>query len=777
MREQMDLLYFSDITQLDYVLKKNPEYLQSLRPITSDMTVAFELQLRKIKFIDVWNFIENEEIEKNWNDAHTISQKWWGETKANVLYGVENLCVAAQQDFIYALEACLNSKTAYKKILEKYQVRKLYGFFMPPVAVVRTGPAPVTRAVRSVSESVLFFLADHFGIEVTEITADKSLSRRMKKRAKTCRNEYQPFDFNDIKSKDGSRVVIIYKHLMPNYEYDAIISALDDDENITPITISENDLEFGALQNLSESSILGKINDFWVEFWRESKNYSSHYPEIYSNKYLRFQFDGIKDEMIIAARNGAVFETFLEVIKPSVIIFGHEAFTRERVLVGLAQERDILTVGMFHGGAGHLRGSRGIAGRVDMLAVWNNLDASLVESYGRKSESIIKLGSLAGDISVGQYKSRKEHDESCQNKVNAKKNNLSGNRNLTITLLTSEINTDFAAPVASPPKHRSFFLDFLELAKRKPDWQFYIKPHPSFDYYDLYNRLQSSDCPNIIFVEGSDLKQLLRASDVCVIINYCSTAAVEAMLLEVPTVYIDSGVFPLSCCAPCLSDVGLPRVKSTRELEDYINMLFDDSRLYEKHVALAKNQVVDFLGVDDMLAKDRFKLMINNLLVFKEPGTKYTPRDVHFFRDVKINKPDKLLSILVSPEHELGSSLVLYVYVFVSGIYQIDFQKVQKNVARILNDKQCEDLDQSLVNEWTILAAYINGLSKNRGIKLFAYLTIIVRYMLQARILIGMPYYLKKNIAMVTLHRLCYLRFRVVGWLHDKFTISKKQYG
>lgn len=172
----MDLLYFSDVSQLDYVLDSNPELLHQMRPITGDMVVSFELERLIVDYIDEWSLIEPEEIEKNWNDAYALSTSWWDESLASTKYGIEALTDSAQQDMVYPFQACLNARTAYCRLFREFSIKKISGYFLPNVAIIRTGPAPTSRAVRSVSQAVLIFQAEKRDIPVEKLNSPYPLS-------------------------------------------------------------------------------------------------------------------------------------------------------------------------------------------------------------------------------------------------------------------------------------------------------------------------------------------------------------------------------------------------------------------------------------------------------------------------------------------------------------------------------------------------------------------------------------------------------------------------
>lgn len=172
----MELLYFSDISQLDYVRASKPDMLKQMRPVTGDMVVAFELERLGVDYIDEWDFLKPENIETNKDVAHSLAKNWWDENLASTEYNGFALTDVAQQDLIFSFEASLNARTVYGRLFDTYTVEKIIGFFLPSVAVIRTGPAPTSRAVQSVSQAIMFYMADQRGIMVDKLTSSLAIT-------------------------------------------------------------------------------------------------------------------------------------------------------------------------------------------------------------------------------------------------------------------------------------------------------------------------------------------------------------------------------------------------------------------------------------------------------------------------------------------------------------------------------------------------------------------------------------------------------------------------
>lgn len=171
------LLFLSDAAQVKHIQLYEAEKFNNMLPVTADMTVAFMLEQEGIAFIDEWDFLSENQMEQNKKNAHFLAKNWWDEHVASTEYNGLFLSGLVEQDLIYPLEASLNARTVYAGLLDTYSAKKISGFFLSPVPVIRTGPAPTAKAVHSVSQAILFYMAEMRGIEVNHLQLPKCDSR------------------------------------------------------------------------------------------------------------------------------------------------------------------------------------------------------------------------------------------------------------------------------------------------------------------------------------------------------------------------------------------------------------------------------------------------------------------------------------------------------------------------------------------------------------------------------------------------------------------------
>ena len=168
------LLYLNDLKQLGYLIDSKSELLNSATIITGDMAVSFELERKKIFFIDLWIFLNSKDIKRSQDIAQHIYKSSFSRFKGYQENRSYNFSNTMQNDLIFPLEAMFNASTVYRKIFRKYKVKNIYGFFDKPIALIRTGPAPNIKIANHISEGVLFFLANENKIKINTLKYQRS---------------------------------------------------------------------------------------------------------------------------------------------------------------------------------------------------------------------------------------------------------------------------------------------------------------------------------------------------------------------------------------------------------------------------------------------------------------------------------------------------------------------------------------------------------------------------------------------------------------------------
>jgi hypothetical protein len=101
--------------------------------------------------------------------------------------------------------------------------------------------------------------------------------------------------------------------------------------------------------------------------------------------------------------------------------------------------------------------------------------------------------------------------------------------------------------------------------------------------------------PNLVLLWEAPLDRALAASDVAVLVNYCTTAALEAMLRGLPVVFLRSALYPVEASRDPLEAGGALSVGDVGELEAVLDRLTRDDDFRRTTLARAEPFLASFL--------------------------------------------------------------------------------------------------------------------------------------------------------------------------------------
>ncbi len=594
----MNLLVLSDISQVKYLLQHQAAVLTSHRLMTQDFTVAHELERLQIPFLDEFCYLSPADIEENGGRAAELAEVWQQHALGGDGQGLE-IAALAKQDLVWPLDVCLNARTVYQRILESETVESLSGYWLPPQPIFSTGPAPVTRAAASLAQAILHWMAEQNHIPIRSLQCPRPLS--VETLGWRARQPPAPVPVSGRPANCYEKVVLLLETGLRAHEQAVLKRHFEATAEWRLVRISPWELGRGGLfaAAMHQTEFDAAMKAARRDLEKNRMEYKGAYPEIFSNRYLEFQFLRILDEIQLAARIGTAFASILDVLQPSLLILGHDAFTRERMLVQQAKRRGIPTVSLIHGGLWHLVGARGIVGLSDHFLVWGEEDIRLLKHYGIDSARIHSVGSL-------QYAQKYSRiDQICavgqggERHTLAKKRLALPTKKPVVALLTASTGAGFAQVIADPPRHRETWKELVRLAEGRPDITFVIKPHPSYDHFEFYRHLTKYGPKNLMLVESATLDGVLAAAQVVVLVNYCTTAALEAMLARIPVVFIRKAILPLSSREDSLKKHGAIPVTSREELESVLDRLLRDDVARAAAIDDAKWALRQSLGEKD----------------------------------------------------------------------------------------------------------------------------------------------------------------------------------
>ena len=606
-----DLVFLTDISQVGWGTKKVGARLADTCLVTGDITVATELERRGIPFIDEWRYLSGSDMACNSEIANDLVAHWWDERLADTVYHGFSLAEAAREDLFLPILLCLNACTAYTRLLASMPVGRIHVPFLPPTAICRNVPVPGFRAATSLAQAELRWLADQAGIAVSDPGLSCSLSPEG--RRWIARRLPEPLPL--IVSQGGmqDRVVLMLPTGLRPPEQAALEKRWAHELGWRVVRSYTWELKPGGTLDRvwCQAEIDQKLDKAWKTYETSLGTYAGPHPEIFRNLSLRFQFARIWAEMRAAARLGESFATLLDTLRPSLMVLGYDGFTVERVLVRIARQRGVPTAAFIHPGLRPTSGYRRIAGEADYIMVWGEEDIRGLTKFGVDRARIRPVGSARYDERYRCAARTSGESDRRHAQVTARQSLKLPVGSPVIVLLTANIYLGLSS-IADPIIHRDTWRELVTLASRRPDLTFAIKPHPSYDHYEFYRHLCRFGPRNLVLLENVILEQALAASDVAVLVNYCTTAALEAMLDGIPVAFLRTGIYP-KCQDDPLGERGAVSVRSVPELEAAIGRLLQDGGFRSSVLAGAEGALTTVLGERGPPVMDRLMTAFDNI--------------------------------------------------------------------------------------------------------------------------------------------------------------------
>jgi hypothetical protein len=516
----------------------------------------------------------------------------------------------------------------------------------------------------------------------------------------------------------AGKFVLIYRELMPFSEYAALTNVLNGIAGITTVTVCSEMLDLGVRFANRKANSESLIKSLKAKFTELSGNYSGQHPEIFANLNLHYQFEGVFDEIGRASSYEEVFSAFLDLFNPALVIFAHEAFTVERTLVRSTKSRNVPAVSVPHGGLGHRKGYVDVTGDADIFLCWHDINYEAFLNAGIDKSRLKKIGCLRYEKIYADYLRNTERSMPDTRKRAKEHLGLSPDKPL-IAFATAQINTGMVDAVARATKHRKAIREILSFVASRPDLQFLIKPHNSYDYYELYRRSLSNDLPNLGFVEPGtfSLNEVLEASDILVMVNYCTTAALESMLKRVPVIYFENAVYPIEDCQDNLSFNQLIRVRTVEEFGGKIDKLLADPEEMARALADADKLIKTLLDVAEGPASNRLHdFLVHALDVQAQAQAQATVGRKELLNAQLMKGVLRSTDVRTSLYREYGNAikrssneLQMYVFSYLAGMNNLSAYSVFKMYSALQADSKNDTARSWNEARWFLLPMYIAG--------------------------------------------------------------------
>lgn len=249
-----------------------------------------------------------------------------------------------------------------------------------------------------------------------------------------------------------------------------------------------------------------------------------------ANPHLRFVWSHFCRSVEASARSHAMGSLLGRALRPALVLHGDDTWGAARCFMAGLWSCGTHTLANQHGGLGHDYSCRRHIGVRGAALCWGEFDGSSVRKWRDPSATVDLVGSLRRDTE-DLLRSSAERAQPAQ-----------GTGRQKVVLLTTRV-ADMACPLASVTRHRATWEALLALCRGHPEWDFVIKPHPRYDYREVYEDWCRSGRQSNLSVAVGPARHVLEGAAAAVLVNYPSSVAVDACALRIPLVYLKPATY------------------------------------------------------------------------------------------------------------------------------------------------------------------------------------------------------------------------------------------
>ena len=123
--------------------------------------------------------------------------------------------------------------------------------------------------------------------------------------------------------------------------------------------------------------------------------------------------------------------------------------------------------------------------------------------------------------------------------------------------------------------YKNTWFDFLALCREHPEWDVFIKPHPSYDYGSFYETGPFAETPNIQYLPNATIDEAIEGADMALIMNIHTWVLPELISRGLPVIYVKNALEVGD--VPQMEDGGTIVVEDPSDIPQTIERLAHDA--------------------------------------------------------------------------------------------------------------------------------------------------------------------------------------------------------
>lgn len=634
------ILFLGNIEQLNSIIFYQRHLLDKSCSICFDFIVGAELRRLGYNIVFLDEFIEDNDLKLAIETADDLVNIWYEpffeDISCNGIYPAKIMSVDLRSAFI----AAITTKIAMSRLLKDYR---------PNIFQAVTGPGVPFWGSEIYCPSdfhagVALRMAETVGI-ITRIIRSIPLRHSADSSYNSIQNNQYSCNSKVankiLSSGNAKKRILAFLGVPQDYaEQRALADYLSNSESYhyIPVRIGHyypmpifkgHELAFQDFFILSQDTenLNLSLNNAWGRFKAYQKNYTGDFPELFANPYLDFQFKGFWNRLRDGLQYFVAAGILMDAINPQLVTFGTMHCGHQRIMVEAARIRNIPTLTLMHGGITTYLEYRNGFPNSGLYCVWGKADSKALNSHNLDMTRVRITGSLRHiEAFVKQKKNLKKNRSGAMQLL--RENFNCGSNTKIIVILTGSINSGLFN-YARLSIHSKIWDQLEGIAKRRPDYCFVIKPHPRYDYHHFYRSAVKNRWQHLKLLEDKSLDDILPVIDLAIIINTPTTAALEALVYNVPLLYLREGHIEIDAVQTHI-DKGPWVINNLIELERSIDRVFTQDDFRQEIMKKGTELVKDFWGEHPDLALDNTINAVNECLkastlqTFFEQDEKFT---------------------------------------------------------------------------------------------------------------------------------------------------------
>jgi hypothetical protein len=327
---------------------------------------------------------------------------------------------------------------------------------------------------------------------------------------------------------------------------------------------------------------------------------AGQFPAFFANRYVSFQFRSYWDRLRMAVRYAAGMRVLIAAIQPDIATFGtmHGGF--QKLLLQTAKNAGVEVMTIIHGGITRFCDYKNGFPPAGLYCIWGETDYAALQQHGLDMSRVRVVGSL---------RHLPMHD--CSG-FSSTPSTAAGSQSPTVLVVTCDVDIGLRSGGADLAVCLTNWLRLAELARRRSSWRFVLKPHPRYDHFLFYEALLRQFPGCFEQVRGRSLQEVLPETDVVLMVNAQTTAALEALQAHVPILLLSEGSWQAPSARTIL-DEGPWVVDRWEDLEGALESVIAHGELRARILEAGSELLRRFWGADPSHALERAVTVVEEL--------------------------------------------------------------------------------------------------------------------------------------------------------------------